>query len=160
MVGIVVPLVRKAPAARRPLAFELLLVRRKGRVADLLLLGAFVRFRQTVLAAKVQATVRALPHNLDRRVAALLLGASTVLAALLRAATQAEDEVQGRLLLDIIVAERPPIFELLARKDQALLVRGNALLVLDLGLDCRLASLGGEGVTYHSRSCHCSRPRA
>jgi len=43
--------------------------------------------------------------------------------------------VQGRLLLNVVVGEGPTIFELLAREDKALLIRGDALLVLDLGLD-------------------------
>ena len=37
-------------------------------------------------------------------------------------------------LLDIVVAQRPPVLELLAREDQALLVRRDAFFVLDLGL--------------------------
>ena len=53
----------------------------------------------------------------------------------LHTTTQAEDEVKRRLLLDVVVAQRTAILELLASKDKALLVRGNALLVLDLGLD-------------------------
>jgi hypothetical protein len=43
--------------------------------------------------------------------------------------------VEGRLLLDVVVREGAAVLELLAREDQALLVRGNTLLVLDLGLD-------------------------
>ena len=43
--------------------------------------------------------------------------------------------MECRFLLDIVVRERPPIFELLARKDQPLLIRWDTLLVLDLGLD-------------------------
>jgi hypothetical protein len=38
-------------------------------------------------------------------------------------------------LLDVVVAQSAAILELLAGEDQALLVRGDALLVLDLGLD-------------------------
>ena len=38
-------------------------------------------------------------------------------------------------LLDVVVGKGAAILELLAGEDQALLVRGNALLVLDLGLD-------------------------
>merc|ERR1712096_259516 len=36
---------------------------------------------------------------------------------------------------DVVVLKGTAILELLARKDQALLVRGDALLILDLGLD-------------------------
>ena len=38
-------------------------------------------------------------------------------------------------LLDIIIAQRPPILELLSRENQPLLIRWNALFVLNLGLD-------------------------
>merc|ERR1740138_355047 len=51
------------------------------------------------------------------------------------AAAQAEHEVEGRLLLNVVVREGAAILELLAREDQALLVGRDALLVLDLGLD-------------------------
>jgi hypothetical protein len=43
--------------------------------------------------------------------------------------------VEGGLLLDVVVRKGPAVFELLASKNEALLVRGNALLVLDLALD-------------------------
>lgn len=42
--------------------------------------------------------------------------------------------MEGALLLDVVVGEGATVFELLACEDEALLVRGNALLVLDLGL--------------------------
>jgi len=50
--------------------------------------------------------------------------------------------VEGGLLLDVVVGEGPSVFELLASEDQPLLVRGDALLVLDLGLDV-LDGVGG-----------------
>ena len=50
------------------------------------------------------------------------------------ATTQAQDQVESRLLLDVVIRERTAIFELLAGKDESLLIRGNAFLVLDLGL--------------------------
>jgi hypothetical protein len=53
----------------------------------------------------------------------------------LHASTEAEDEMEGRLLLDVVVGQRAPILELLASEDQALLVRWDAFLVLDLALD-------------------------
>ena len=49
--------------------------------------------------------------------------------------TQAENQVEGGLLLDIIVGERTPVLQLFAGEDESLLIRGNALLVLDLLLD-------------------------
>jgi len=39
--------------------------------------------------------------------------------------------VQRRLLLDVVVRERAAVLELLARKDEALLVGRDALLVLE-----------------------------
>ena len=51
------------------------------------------------------------------------------------AATETQDQVEGRLLLDVVVRKSAAVLELLAREDQALLVRRDALLVLDLGLD-------------------------
>merc|ERR1712000_412761 len=53
----------------------------------------------------------------------------------LHTTTEAEDKVKGRLLLNVVVGEGTAILKLLAGEDQALLVRRNALLVLDLGLD-------------------------
>ena len=42
--------------------------------------------------------------------------------------------MERRLLLDVIVGQSAAVLELLAREDQALLVRRDALLVLDLRL--------------------------
>jgi hypothetical protein len=52
----------------------------------------------------------------------------------LHATTETEDQVEGRLLLDVIVREGAAILELLAGEDETLLIRGDSLLVLDLGL--------------------------
>ena len=41
-------------------------------------------------------------------------------------AAEAEHEVERRLLLDVVVRQRPAVLELLAREDQALLVGGDA----------------------------------
>jgi len=53
----------------------------------------------------------------------------------LHTTTKAEDEMESRLLLNVVVGESAAILELLTSEDQALLVWGNAFLVLDLGLD-------------------------
>jgi len=64
-----------------------------------------------------------------------LLGlAVDLLFALLAAAAEAEDEVEGRLLLDVVVRKGAAVLELLAGEDETLLIRGDSLLVLDLGL--------------------------
>ena len=58
--------------------------------------------------------------------------------------------MQGRLLLDVVVGEGPAVLELLACKDETLLVRGDALLVLDLLLDVvngvRWLDVKGDGL--------------
>ena len=53
----------------------------------------------------------------------------------LHASTETEDKVEGGLLLDIVIREGPAILELLAGEDEALLIRRDALLILDLALD-------------------------
>ena len=50
--------------------------------------------------------------------------------------------MESGLLLDVVVGEGPSVLKLLASEDQPLLVRGDALLVLDLGLDV-LDGVGG-----------------
>ena len=60
----------------------------------------------------------------------------------LHATTEAKNKVKGRLLLDVVVGESTSVFELLAGENESLLVWGDALLVLDLGLDV-LDSIGG-----------------
>ena len=66
---------------------------------------------------------------------AVVLGSQGLEGGLDDTTTEAEDQVESRLLLDVVVGEGAAVLELLAGEDQALLVRGNALLVLDLGLD-------------------------
>ncbi|KAI2868194.1 hypothetical protein CBS115988_10848 [Aspergillus niger] len=50
-------------------------------------------------------------------------------------ATETEHQVQSALLLDVVIGERTSIFQLLTSEDETLLVRGNALLILNLSLD-------------------------
>ena len=44
----------------------------------------------------------------------------------LHATSEAKDKVEGGLLLDVVVSQSPPILQLLASKDQPLLVRWDA----------------------------------
>jgi len=71
--------------------------------------------------------------------------------------------VEGALLLDVVVAEGAAILKLLSGEDQALLIRGDSLLVLNLlldiidrirGLDIKGDSLSSEGLdeNLHSTS--------
>merc|ERR1719435_814816 len=58
--------------------------------------------------------------------------------------------MQSGLLLDVVVREGATILKLFARKDQPLLVWGNALLILDFGFDIlngvRWFNLEGDGL--------------
>jgi hypothetical protein len=49
--------------------------------------------------------------------------------------TETEHEMQRRFLLNIVIRKGAPIFQLFAGKNETLLIRRNAFLVLDLGLD-------------------------
>jgi len=68
----------------------------------------------------------------------------------LHATPKPEHEMEGRLLLDVVVSEGTTILELLASKDETLLVRRDALLILDLSLDIvdgvRRLDLKGDGL--------------
>ena len=48
----------------------------------------------------------------------------------MEASAQAQHQVKGGFLLNVVVRERAAVLKLLAGKDQPLLVRGDALLVL------------------------------
>ena len=48
---------------------------------------------------------------------------------------QTQHKMKCRFLCDIVIRERAPIFELLACENEALLIRRNAFLVLNLRLD-------------------------
>merc|ERR1719160_2176220 len=80
----------------------------------------------------------------------LLGGGVVLLLPLLGTSPQPEDKVKSGLLLDVVVGQSPAILQLLASKDQPLLVRRNSLLVLDLGLDIldsvRGLHLKGDGL--------------
>ena len=52
----------------------------------------------------------------------------------LHASTKTKHQVKGRLLLNVVIRQGPTVFKLLSSEDQALLIRRNALLVLDLAL--------------------------
>ena len=53
----------------------------------------------------------------------------------LHATTEAEHQVEGGLLLDVVVGQGAAVFQLLSGEDQSLLVRWDSFLVLNLGLD-------------------------
>ena len=70
------------------------------------------------------------------------------------AAAEAEHEVEGGLLLDVVICEGSAVLELLAREDETLLVRGDALLVLNFSLDV-VDGVGGLPLEGDGLSCDC-----
>ena len=68
----------------------------------------------------------------------------------LHTTTETKNQVESRLLLDVVVGEGAAVFKLFASKDKTLLVRGNTFLVLDLllhGLDgVRRLNFEGDGL--------------
>merc|ERR1711874_340251 len=50
------------------------------------------------------------------------------------ASPESENQVKSALLLDVVVGESSSVLQLLASEDQPLLIWGDSLLVLDLGL--------------------------
>lgn len=94
-----------------------------------------------------EATYVALAAN---HLLAVVLGGKGLERGLDDTTTETEDKVKSRLLLDVVVGKSAAILKLLSGEDQALLVRGNALLVLDLALDVvdgvRGLDLKGDGL--------------
>jgi hypothetical protein len=111
---------------------------------------------------------------------AVVLGGKGLKGRLDDTTTETEDQVKSRLLLDVVVGKSTAVLELLAGEDQALLVRGNALLVCDLlamnerrrtaehtldlgldivdgvrGLDLKRDGLSGKCLDEDLHSCGC-----
>lgn len=76
----------------------------------------------------------------------------------LHTATKTEHEMESGLLLDIVVGQSAAVLELLSSEDQTLLVRRDALLVLDLGLDV-VDGIGGLNLEGDGLASDC-RERA
>ena len=53
-----------------------------------------------------------------------------MLDLVLHPSAEPEDEVEGALLLNVVVGESAPVLQLLPGEDEPLLVRGDTLLVL------------------------------
>ena len=73
----------------------------------------------------------------------------------LHTTTETKNEMEGALLLDVVVAEGSTVFQLLAGEDQALLIGWNTLFVLNFrlhvldgiaGLDFKGDGLAGKGL--------------
>merc|ERR1712098_222182 len=72
----------------------------------------------------------------------------------LHTSSKTKNEMEGGLLLDVIIGQSSSIFELFSCEDQPLLIRRDAFLVLDLGLHVldgiRWLHLEGDGFTGQS----------
>ncbi len=68
----------------------------------------------------------------------------------LHAAAETQDQMQRRLFLDVVVRKGATIFQLFASKDETLLIRRNAFLVLNFSLHVinRVAGLHIEGDSF------------
>ncbi|OAL03126.1 hypothetical protein IQ06DRAFT_292350 [Phaeosphaeriaceae sp. SRC1lsM3a] len=82
---------------------------------------------------------------------AVVLGGERLERRLDDATTETEDQVESGLLLDVVVGKGAAILELLAGEDETLLVRGNALLILDLALHI----VDGVGRLHLCRAVSC-----
>ena len=70
----------------------------------------------------------------------------------LTSSAQTEHQVQGRLLLNVVVRKGAAILKLLSSENQTLLIWGDSLLVLNLSLHV-LDRIGGLDVESNSLSC-------
>ena len=68
--------------------------------------------------------------------------------------SQSEDEMESRLLLDVVVRKGSSILELLTGEDESLLIWGNTFFVLNLGLDV-FDSIGGFDIKSDSLARQC-----
>ena len=66
--------------------------------------------------------------------------------------TEAEHQVKGGFLLDVVVGESTAVFELFAGEDEALLIWGNTFLILNLGLNV-LNGVAGFDVQSDRLTC-------
>ena len=82
----------------------------------------------------------------------LLGSGEDLLFALLTSSSETKDQVEGGLLLDVVVAQSASIFQLLSGKNQTLLIRRDSFLILDLSLDVvngvRWLDIEGDGLAY------------
>jgi hypothetical protein len=72
----------------------------------------------------------------------------------LHSTSESENEMEGRLLLDVIVLEGSAVLELLSSEDESLLVWGDSFFILNLGLDSldgvSLLNLKSDGLSGES----------
>ena len=72
----------------------------------------------------------------------------------LHTSSESEDQVKSRFFLDVVVSQSSAVFQLFAGEDESLLIRGDAFLVLDLGLDVlngvRVLNIEGDSLAGQS----------
>lgn len=127
---------------------------KKKRLLQLLLGAQIVGVSALLLAAvgstRVQTSVALAANHF---VAVVLLGENAK-RGLNDTTTQTEHQVQSGLLLDVVVGKSASILQLLAGKDQTLLIWWDSLFVLDLSLDIldgvRGLDLQGDGLAGES----------
>ena len=73
--------------------------------------------------------------NTANRLFTVVLGSKSLQRGLNDTTTETKDQVESRLLLNVVVGKSAAVFELLTSENKTLLVWGNSLLVLNLGLD-------------------------
>merc|ERR1712018_261726 len=61
--------------------------------------------------------------------------------------SQSQDEMKSRLLLNVVIAQGSPVFELFASENQTLLIRWNSFFVLNLSFDIV------NGITWLDLKC-------
>jgi hypothetical protein len=76
----------------------------------------------------------------------------------IRPTSEPQHQVEGGLLLDVVIRKGSAVLELLAGKDQPLLVWWDALLVLDLGLGT--SGRGGSGEWFSAMGVNGQRRKA
>jgi hypothetical protein len=126
-----------------PAAVDAVPVRRHVRAAARRI-GAFAQ--QPVHLARL--LVHAVPPEHAGETDALVLvatllgrGERLLLALLAAAAAEAEDQMQRRILLDVVVGQRALVLQLLPREDEPLLIRGDLHLGLHVSHRVRLLHL-------------------
>jgi hypothetical protein len=86
----------------------------------------------------------------DSLLAIVLLGKSSQ-GRVINTSAKTKNQMESRLLLDIVVGKGASVFQLLSSEDKTLLIRWNSLLILDLGLyiidGIRRLDIKGDGLT-------------
>ena len=105
------------------------------RLLELLLGAEHVGVAALLLAAVDRSGMQASVALAADHLLAIVLPGKHSQGRLNDTSSQSEDQVKSGLLLDVVVAQGAAILQLLASEDQSLLIRRDAFLILDFGLD-------------------------